>query len=754
MHLPVLIQDLAVILGVAAIVTLIFRRIRQPVVLGYVAAGIIVGPYTPPIISVVDLTGIAIWADLGVIFLMFALGLEFSFRRLVKVGHSALTTAVFQITTMFIAGFWLARLLGWTSIEGIFLGAMLSISSTTIIIKSLEELGLKRKRFAELVFGVLIVEDLAAILMLVALTSIATTASLNGLDLLLAGGKLALVAGSWLIVGMFAVPKLIKAASRRGSDEMLVVLCLGLCLALVSLSASFGYSAALGAFIMGSILAESTEIQRIERLIAPLKDIFGAIFFVSIGMLLDPKIVLENLGTLSIICAVIIAGQIASVFSGAILSGQSLGISLSAALSMAQIGEFSFIIAGLGKHYGVIDPKLFPLIIAASLLTTLTTPYFMRIAPTLTALIERLLPRRATATIERYTAWWQVRKVGAAEQKTHRSLVLRWLTNALIVTSIYLAASDILTPRIVVFIENVDIATFIAWLITTSIASPFIYALFSTFLRRNTAQLSGAKAPATGWLVLSSLVTALMIGLLSTKFFPTRAALFVTLGAAGLLLFAMRRTIAAFYRWFEANFVAGFSQTTPLASEPPVSTILPEDVNVFNRFAPWEGSLWEVPLAPSSMLCGKSLLSLRLREQSGVSVVVIKRANRPIVAPRAEEILFPHDVLLCYGTEQQLEAFRQKADTPERRQGTYDLASFALRPFTLEPGTLLIGQTVQSCGIRERYLSMVLALERAGNRMQNVPSDLVLAEGDMVWIVGPLVQLENLAQAITAPSSP
>ncbi len=397
MHLPQLIIDLAVILGVAAVVTYIFRVIRQPVVLGYIVAGIIVGPYTPPFFSVTDTASVQIWAELGVIFLMFALGLEFSFRRLARVGLPAVVTALVQIVIMFALGLLGAEWLGWGGLNGAFLGCMIAISSTTIIIKALDELDLKSKKFAELVFGILIVEDLAAILMLVALTNIAGNTDASSLSLIWAAVKLLLVVSVWLMLGLQIVPRFIKAVSTRGNDEMLVVLSMGLCLGMVALSGYFHYSAALGAFVMGSILAETKEVHRIEALVNPLKDVFGAVFFVSVGMLLNLKVIVQNPGPIACLTALIIFGKVFAVALGGILTRQGLRTSLSAAFSMAQIGEFSFIIANLGLSFAVLKPEIFPMIVAASLITTFTTPYLIKVAPWL---IARLRPEMKAPTLQ------------------------------------------------------------------------------------------------------------------------------------------------------------------------------------------------------------------------------------------------------------------------------------------------------------------------------------------------------------------
>lgn len=379
MHLPQLVIDLATILGVAAFVTYVFRLIRQPVVLGYIVAGIIVGPYTPPPFIVGDSNSVQIWAELGVIFLMFCLGLEFSFRRLRRLGIAPLITASIQILFMFGLGVLIGPMFGWTGLNAVFLGCMIAISSTTIIIKALDELNLKSKKFAELVFGILIVEDLAAILMLVGLTNAAGNAQATAMSLFLAAGKLIIMVSVWLMLGILIVPRLMGEIAKRGNNEMFIIVSLGLCLGMVALSGYFHYSAALGAFVMGSILAETKEVHRVETLVSPLKDVFGAVFFVSIGMLLDLRVIAENPLTIFGLSILIIIGKIFAVSVGGILTRQGVKTSLSAAFSMAQIGEFSFIIANLGLAFKVLQPEILPIIVAASVLTTFTTPYLMNV---------------------------------------------------------------------------------------------------------------------------------------------------------------------------------------------------------------------------------------------------------------------------------------------------------------------------------------------------------------------------------------
>lgn len=415
-HLPTIIHDLAVILAVAAVVTIIFRAIRQPLVLGYIIAGVIIGPHTPPFPLVEDLPNIQALAELGVIFLMFSLGIEFSFRRLTRVGSTAVTTALVEVIGMLFVGYVAGRLLGWSETDSLFLGGMLSISSTTIILKAFEELGLSRRRFAETVFGVLIVEDLFAILLLVGLPILAASRGGLGPELFWASVRLVVVIGSWIIAGVFLIPHVFRYARRWMSDETLTVASLGLCLLLVVLAAKFGYSAALGAFIMGSILAETEEVHRIEELVRPIRDLFGAVFFVSVGMLVDPSILVTYWLELLLIAGVTVVGKIITSGLGALLSGQPLKTSLQIGFSLAQIGEFSFIIATLGTTLGLTSDTVYPIGVAVSVLTTFLTPYLIRLSEPFTNGVVARVPSRVTAMLDRYSAWAQQPRTSLTER--------------------------------------------------------------------------------------------------------------------------------------------------------------------------------------------------------------------------------------------------------------------------------------------------------------------------------------------------
>jgi CPA2 family monovalent cation:H+ antiporter-2 len=723
MHLAPLIQDLAMILGVAALVTFFFRLIKQPVVLGYIVAGIIVGPYTPPLFSVVDVESVKVWAELGVIFLMFSLGLEFSFRRLAKVGVSAGMTAVLQILTMIILGNVTAKALGWSSMDAVFLGCMIAISSTTIIIKALEELGLKTKRFAELVFGILIVEDLAAIIMLVALSNIASKSSVSGMDLLGAGGKLALVVGSWLVIGMFVVPRLIRAVGRRGNDEMMIVFSLGLCLALVSLSAYFHYSVALGAFIMGSILAETRESHRIEELVGPLKDMFGAVFFVSVGMLLDPQIIFSNWPSILLLCAVIIFGKVISVAVGTVLTGQTLGTAVHSGFSMAQIGEFSFIIATLGLSYNAIRPDLYPIIVAASLITTFTTPYLIKYAGPVTNALKRHLSPEAMARLDRYGSFIQRRSTGGSFSKDFYVRALRWVACMIIVLTIFIVTAARVYPWIAEQIAWREVAQAVAWLLSFVLSAPFIWAMVTAF--RPPYQLA---------VLVSRVATAVVLGIFSLEFFSVWFLLVLTAGLAALFFFLFRRRFESFYHWFEEKFIAGMESSEENSG------------SVHSHLVPWDAHLAEFTVNPHSSIVGQTLIELGLRERFGMNVVVIERGDKDIVAPKASERVYPGDVILCFGTDEELERF--DADLirhPEVAEEVED-PSYALRPFEVQIHSRVLHRSIRDSGIREQFDCMVVGIERQGERLRSPKSDLVLEEKDLLWVVGNVRQLHRLQE--------
>jgi Kef-type K+ transport system membrane component KefB/K+/H+ antiporter YhaU regulatory subunit KhtT len=402
-HLPGLITDLALILGAAALTTLIFKKLKQPLVLGYLIAGFLVGPNFHLLPTVTDTASIEVWAKIGVIFLLFSLGLEFSFKKLIQVGAPASITAVLEVVTMLGIGYITGTLMGWSQLDSIFLGGVLSISSTTIIIRAFDELGVKGRKFAGLVFGILIVEDLVAIVLLVLLSTLAVSAQFSGMDMLWSVAKLVFFLMLWFLSGIFLLPTLLRRLKSLMSDETLLIISIALCLLMVWLAVVVGFSPELGAFIMGSILAETTYGGKIEHLIKSVKDLFGSIFFVSVGMLIDPQMLIQYGGPVILITVITIIGKTLSTTTGALLSGQSLKTSIQSGMSLSQIGEFSFIIATLGMTLKVTSGFLYPIAVAVSAITTFTTPYMIRLSDPLYNWLNKVLPVRFIKAINRYS---------------------------------------------------------------------------------------------------------------------------------------------------------------------------------------------------------------------------------------------------------------------------------------------------------------------------------------------------------------
>jgi monovalent cation:H+ antiporter-2, CPA2 family len=402
MHLPPIVQDLSVILMAAAVMTLLFRWLRQPVVLGYIIAGFLVGPHFRWLPGVLDPENVRVWAEIGVIFLLFSLGLEFSFKKLVRVGAPASITAVFEVVGMVGLGFMLGRFFGWRNMDSLFLGGILAISSTTIIVRAFDELGMKTRGFANLVFGVLVVEDLVAILLMVVLSTVAVSNQFSGAEIGIAAMKLIFFLTLWFVLGIFLIPSFLKRIRKHLRDETLLIVSIGLCFMMVVFVTKVGFSPALGAFIMGSILAETMEAERIEHLIQPAKNLFGAVFFVSVGMLIDPEIISKFGVPILIITVATILGKFLTTSIGALISGQSLRHSVQAGMSLAQIGEFSFIIAALGLSLKVTGDFLYPIAISVSAITTFTTPYLIRSAENVVNSLETKLPRGWLEMLDRY----------------------------------------------------------------------------------------------------------------------------------------------------------------------------------------------------------------------------------------------------------------------------------------------------------------------------------------------------------------
>lgn len=478
------IQDLAVIMLLAGIVTVIFNRFRQPVVLGYIVAGVIIGPYTPPFALIHDEKTIGILAELGVVFLMFSLGLEFSLRKLARVGVTAFVAAITEIVLMLWIGYEIGRFFGWKAMDSIFLGAMLAVSSTTIIVKALDELGMKRERFAQLIFGVLIVEDVLAIGMIALLSGIAISGQVDASEASFTLGKLLLFMVVSLVVGILLVPRILGYVAKFKSDEMLLVVVLGLCFGFCLLVIQMGYSVALGAFLIGAIMAEARELHTIERLVAPLRDMFSAVFFVTIGLLLDPHVLVTYVWPILVITVAVVIGKIVSCGLGSYLSGQDGRTSMRVGMGLSQIGEFSFIIASLGLSLKVTSDFLYPIAVAVSVITTLLTPYLIKSADPVTGWLGRAMPGRLSYVLGQYTQWLQsIQLTGdsAAIVTIVRRIVVSVAINLALVVTIFLGGAffyrrlaELMSP----WVTDPSLQSAVVWGGALVLSLPFLIAVY------------------------------------------------------------------------------------------------------------------------------------------------------------------------------------------------------------------------------------------------------------------------------------
>ena len=478
-ELPSLIRDLALISIYGGLITILFKWLKQPVVLGYILAGIIVGPHIAIMPSVTDKENITVWADIGVIFLLFSLGLEFSFNKIVNVGKAALITANANIIFMLFLGYQVGLLLGWTTTDSLFLGGMISMSSTTIIIKAFEELNLKKQSFTDLVFGILVVEDLVGILLLVLLPTIAVGKTFNGWELLASSGKLVFFLVLWFITGIYLIPTFLKKIAKLLNEELILLVSIGLCLGMVLLAVKFGFSSALGAFIMGSILAESDLTEKIEKTLKPVKNFFGAVFFVSVGMMVDPAMFVTYAKPILAITILVISGKIIFTILGIIISGKRLETAVYCGFSLAQVGEFAFIIASLGMNLKVVSPQIYPIIVAVSVLTTFTTPLMIKSAHPAYDFIYRHLPEKYKKFIDKHTS---DKPTTNAEENLWKELFVNYFIK-LSVTSVILVAlmnvNFIIVQNLLQTYISEKYAALITTVFTLSVMAPFLKSLLT-----------------------------------------------------------------------------------------------------------------------------------------------------------------------------------------------------------------------------------------------------------------------------------
>ena len=749
-ELPNMIQDLALILVVAGVVTLIFKKLKQPLVLGYIVAGFLVSPSMPYTASVADMENVHLWADIGVMFLLFSLGLDFSFKKILKMGASPVISTCTIIFCMSMLGFSVGRLFGWEQMDCIFLGGMLAMSSTTIIYKAFDDLGLRQQQFAGLVMSVLILEDILAIVMMVMLSAIAQ-GNLEGSQMLESIMRIGFFLVLWLVVGIFAIPLFLRAVRSLINAEVLLVVSLGLCCAMAVISTKVGFSSAFGAFIMGSILAETVEAEHIEKLVEPVKNLFGAIFFVSVGMLVDPKILVEYAIPIMLLVMTILIGQSLFGTFSFMLAGESLKSAMRCGFSMAQIGEFSFIIASLGLALGVISDFLYPVVVAVSVITTFLTPYMIRLATPVYNNLEHRLPNKLINSLNSLSMSTHQHTQG---QNYWKKLLTQMTINTVVYSILTSAAIAMMFTFVLPFVRSLLPGWELHWyangvtgVLTVLVIAPFLRAMVmkknrSPEFRALWAESNRNRLPLIFTIVVRAIIAIAFIFYICNYLSRFTNALMITIGVIVILLIVFSRWVKHRSITLERLFVQNlrsrdiaaqvYGKKRPLYAD----RLLDRDIHIAD---------FEVP--SDSMWMGQSLKQLNLGKKYGVHISSILRSGWRINIPDGDYVLFPGDILQAIGSDEQFTAFREALD--RERLGVdpdSEKRLMKLRQLVISGESPFVGKTLIESGIRDLYSCMVIGLEEGKQNLSAFPPNRKFKEGDIIWVVGEEESLNALLQ--------
>ena len=680
---------------------------------------------------------LSVWAEIGVIILLFSLGLEFSFKKLLKVGTPASVTAIVEVMFMLMIGYVAGSLMGWSKMDSIFLGGVLSISSTTIIIRAFEELGVKGHKFAGLVFGILIVEDLVAIVLMVLLSTLAVSSQFAGTDMLMSVAKLVFFLVLWFISGIFFLPTFLRKAKKFMNDEMLLITSLALCILMVWLATIVGFSPALGAFIMGSILAETVYAEKIEHLIKPGKDLFGSVFFVSVGMMFDPQMLAKYALPVVLIIVVTIIGKALSTTAGALISGQPLKSSVQAGMSLSQIGEFSFIIATLGLTLKVTSDFLYPIAVAVSAITTFTTPYMIRISEPLYEWLQRKLPASWTSAIHRYSSRSQTISSSTDWQVYVRSGMVNTVLVSVITTAIVMLSSHYLLPYTRTRLGDNTWTTVIGAVCTLAFMAPFLWSLAVKQHRKDLVEkFVSQNKYRTGMLLLQLFRTAIaifLIGFLLDRFFSPQIAFIVTVVML-LLLIIFSKRIQFLYSRIRTRFLANYNEREEQKAKK-------------DMLAPWDAHIAEFVLSPDMPGVGKTLKELAWREKYGLNVAIIERGNMIINTPKRDQRIFPGDALFMIGTDDQLDQFKADMEAGKSLVAEKKPIEVVLEHFNVTDDSVFANKNIREGEIREKIHGIVVGIENENGRIVNPDSSYVIRPGDTVWVVGDKLRLLSLQKS-------
>lgn len=747
-ELPALVKDLALILIVAGAVTLLFKRLKQPLVLGYLVAGFLVSPHMPYTMSVINTNNeIQIWADIGVMFTLFSLGLDFSFKKILKMGAAPIIASLTIVFCMMTLGILVGYAFGWSKMNCIFLGGMLAMSSTTIIYKAFDDMGLRQQQFAGLVMSVLILEDILAIVMMVMLAAIAGGGGAGSGEMLMSVLKIVFFLVLWFVVGIFIIPYFLRSVRKLVNNETLLVVALGLCCLMAVVSTAVGFSSAFGAFVMGSILAETIEAEKIVRLVEPVKNLFGAIFFVSVGMLVDPKILVEYAVPILVLVLTILIGQSIFGSAGFLLSGQSLKSAMRCGFSMAQIGEFSFIIASLGLTLGVIGVFLYPVVVAVSVITTFLTPYMIRAAEPAYNVLEKRLPK---SWIRRLNHLTLSQPTSSTDDNRWRKLLRQMVVNTLIYGILSSAVTAIMLTFFLPFLQRLLPhwwANAICGVVTILLISPFLRAIV---MKKNHSEEFKAlwtesrlnRLPLAFSILMRLFIAVFFVFYVCNYLTEFSSALLISIGVIVVAMMILSRGLKhrsiRLERMFILNLRSRDIEAQVHGHRRPLyeGKLLDRNIHIADFEVP-NDSLW----------AGRTLMQLALRSKYGVHVSSILRANRRLNIPEGENVIFPGDRLQVIGSDDQLANFgRVLAEECYGDDYELEKREMKLRSMVIAGDSKFLGQTLADSGIRHLYNCMVVGIEEGKENLSQVSPSYRFQKGDIIWVVGEVDDLNRLLQ--------
>ena len=736
-ELAPLISDLALILICAGVMTLVFKRLKQPLVLGYIVAGFLASPHFTLTPSVIDTASIHTWSEIGVIFLLFALGLEFSFKKLVKVGGTAVIAACAIIFSMIMIGMTVGWTFGWKSMDCLYLGGMLAMSSTTIIYKAFDDLGLRQQRFAGLVLSILIIEDILAIVLMVLLSTVAVSQNFEGGEMVYSIGKLVFFLILWFVVGIYLIPIFLKRSKKWVSNETMLILSLAMCFGMVVLAAKVGFSPAFGAFIMGSILAETVEAETIEKLVAPVKDLFGAIFFVSVGMMVDPAMIVEYIGPIVTITLAILLGQTIFGTCGVVLSGQPLKVAMQCGFSLTQIGEFAFIIAALGVSLNVTSSFLYPIVVAVSVITTFLTPYMIRLAVPAYQIVEKKMPKKWKLMLERYTAGSQT-----VNSESHWKKLLTAIVRIVAIYMVLSIAVILLSLHFVMPLFRMVLPEFWAKLADVVFmvvcVSPFLRAIvmkknhsieFQALWQDNRFN----RAPLLATIVVRMVLAIGVIVFIIKSLFDISMLLSIGIATLLVVLMMVSRRLKKHSIIMERTFIQNLNirdthdEFKGKKRPKYEGHLLSRDLHLSDFDIPAD-SLW----------AGYTLRELNLGNKYGVHVASIIRGLHRINIPGANVRLFPGDTIQVIGTDEQLSEFSRQAERVSNaaEENEIEKREMHLKQFVVDENSPFLNTSIKDSGIRNAYRCLVVGVEKENGNLLSPEADMLLEDGDVVWVVG------------------